>query len=147
MTTMSSSFNLYRQDFPVTGLTSQIALVHNRNRENEKNFVDDNGFLTRPAALGMQKHARVRRHLSRLQRRRSRRPLEPEHVSATTRSVKRRRRTFVAQKSDISAAFAALEVSRDFDWLRVRARSLWQRRRRSVRRQVDRFRCRSSRIR
>jgi hypothetical protein len=48
-------FNLYRQDFPALGFTSQLALVHNRNSEQDSDFVDDNGFLTRPAAIGVQK--------------------------------------------------------------------------------------------
>ena len=49
-------FNVYRQDFPWLGFTSQAVLVHNRNDETDKNFIDDNGFLTRPAALGIQKN-------------------------------------------------------------------------------------------
>jgi hypothetical protein len=116
--------NLYRQDFPVTGLTSQIALVHNRNSENEKSFVDDNGFLTRPAAFGMQM------------------PREYEvtylgysgdgHVGKWNLSMslyyafgEETPGVFVAQKSDISAAFAALEVSRDFDWVRIRGSAVY----------------------
>ena len=47
-------FNLYRQDFPWRGFTSQIALVYNINREADEQFVDDNGFLVRPAAIGRQ---------------------------------------------------------------------------------------------
>jgi hypothetical protein len=117
-------FNLYRQDFPVTGLTSQIALVHNRNSENEESFVDDNGFLTRPAAFGMQM------------------PREYEvtyvgysgdgHVGKWNLSMslyyafgEETPGAFVAHKSDVSAAFAALEVSRDFDWVRIRGSAVY----------------------
>ena len=46
--------NLYRQDWPFLGYTSQVVVVHNRNRESKERFIDDNGFLVRPAALGIQ---------------------------------------------------------------------------------------------
>ena len=117
-------FNLYRQDFPITGFTSQIALVHNRNSENEDVFIDDNGFQNRPAAFGMQM------------------PREYDvtyvgyngdgHVGKWNLSVsayyafgEETPGAFVAHKSDISAAFAAVEVSRDFDWIRIRATALY----------------------
>ena len=45
--------NLYRQDFPVLGHTSQVVLVHNRNREgDEGTHFNANGFIERPASLG-----------------------------------------------------------------------------------------------
>jgi len=117
-------FNLYRQDFPFVGFTSQVALVHNRNRENENNFVDDNGFTTRPAALGMQKRREYDvtyvgyngdGHIGKWNL----------SVSAYYAFGEETPATFVEQKSDISAAFAAVEVSRDFDWIRVRATALY----------------------
>lgn len=49
-------FNVYRQDFPVLGFTSQIAVVHNRNDETTETFIDDNGFMQRPTALGVQQN-------------------------------------------------------------------------------------------
>ena len=45
-------FNVYRQDLPVLGFTSQLALVHNRNREDQRPLVDANGFKARPSAIG-----------------------------------------------------------------------------------------------
>lgn len=36
--------NLYRQDFLIPGLTSQITAVYNRNREGNRVEIDDNGF-------------------------------------------------------------------------------------------------------
>jgi len=112
-------FNLYRQDFPVLGFTSQVALVHNVNRENDAPFIDDNGFKTRPAALGIQQ------------------PREYEvtyvgyngdgHIGRWNLSAslyyafgEERPATFTDTESDIRAGFAALELSRDFDWIRVR---------------------------
>lgn len=45
--------NLYRQDFPVLGHTSQVVLVHNRNREGDDGpHFNTNGFIERPASLG-----------------------------------------------------------------------------------------------
>lgn len=113
-------FNLYRQDFPVLGFTSQLAVVHNRNSEDQENFVDDNGFLTRPAAIGIQKHREYDvtyiglngdGHIGRWNL----------SASAYYAFGKESSGTFVDQESDISAAFGALELSYDFDWLRVKA--------------------------
>ncbi len=117
-------FNLYRQDFPFLGFTSQVALVHNRNRENETDFVDDNGFQVRPAAFGIQKKRQYDvtyvgyngdGHIGRWNL----------SVSAYYAFGDETPATFVDQKSDISAAFAAAEVSRDFDWIRVRASGVY----------------------
>ena len=113
-------FNLYRQDFPVLGFTSQLAVVHNRNSENTEDFVDDNGFLTRPAAIGIQKNRDYdvtylglngEGHFGRW------------NVSASAYYAfgEETPATFVDQESKISAAFAALELSYDFDWLRIKA--------------------------
>ena len=45
--------NLYRQDFPFLGYTSQGIYTYNRNREGDDGLLfDDNGFLARPATLG-----------------------------------------------------------------------------------------------
>lgn len=44
--------NLYRQDLPVPGLTSQVTVVYNRNRESGEIHIDDNGFPIRPALFG-----------------------------------------------------------------------------------------------
>ncbi len=113
-------FNVYRQDFPVLGFTSQLALVHNRNAETDENFIDGNGFLSRPAALGIQKNREYDvtyvgyngdGHIGRWNL----------TASAYYAFGSESPSTFSDLESDISAAFGALEVSRDFDWLRVRA--------------------------
>jgi hypothetical protein len=44
--------NLYRQDFPFVGLTSQASLTWNANREGGEIKVDKNGFPVRPALIG-----------------------------------------------------------------------------------------------
>ncbi len=112
-------FNLYRQDFPFLGYTSQVVVAHNRNDETDEDFIDDNGFLTRPSALGVQ---RLRDydvtyigyngdgHIGRWN----------VSVSAYYAFGKETPATFSGAKSDISAAFAALELSRDYDWVRIK---------------------------
>ncbi len=113
-------FNLYRQDFPVLGFTSQVALVHNRNSETGLPFIDANGFLNRPAAIGVQQNRDYEvtyvgyngdGHIG------------PWNLTASAYYAfgKETPATFADIDSDISAAFAAVEVSRDFDWLRLRA--------------------------
>ncbi len=44
--------NLYRQDFPFLGFTSQVTVVANVNREGDGQHYDSNGFLVRPAVVG-----------------------------------------------------------------------------------------------
>ncbi|MCX7282946.1 MAG: hypothetical protein NTX28_02690 [Novosphingobium sp.] len=44
--------NVYRQDFPIVGLTSQLSATWNINRERGQVEVDKNGFPVRPALLG-----------------------------------------------------------------------------------------------
>jgi hypothetical protein len=44
--------NLYRQDFPFVGMTSQASLTWNGNREGGDIEVDTNGFPVRPALIG-----------------------------------------------------------------------------------------------
>jgi hypothetical protein len=113
-------FNLYRQDFPVLGFTSQVVLVHNRNSEIDIPFVDANGFLARPTAIGVQTNREYEvtyvgyngdGHIGRWNLTAS------AYYAFGTETPA----TFTTLESDISAAFAAVEVSRDFDWLRLRA--------------------------
>ncbi len=46
-------FNLYRQDLPTTGFTSQGIILYDHNRDDR--FYDSNGFLERPAAIGLER--------------------------------------------------------------------------------------------
>jgi hypothetical protein len=112
-------FNVYRQDFPFVGYTSQLAFVHNRNRETDGDFIDHNGFLTRPAAIGLQQNRDYDvsyigyngdGHIGRWNL----------TLSAYYAFGDETPATFADLESDISAAFFATEVSRDFDWIRAR---------------------------
>ena len=116
--------NLYRQDFPVLGFTSQGTIIHNRNREDDELFFDNNGFLVRPASLGGE---RLREydvtyigyngdgHFGRLNL----------TVSAYYAFGDESVGTFVAESTDIDAYFAAAEASIDFDWVRLRFSTLF----------------------
>lgn len=44
--------NLYRQDFPVKGFTSQVIYARNDNSEGGEFYYDKNGFRVRPAQIG-----------------------------------------------------------------------------------------------
>ena len=93
--------------------------MHNRNRETDEDFIDNNGFLNRPAALGVQRNRDYDityvgyngdGHIGRWNL----------SVSAYYAFGDETPATFADMKSDVSAAFAAVETSRDFDWLRVK---------------------------
>jgi hypothetical protein len=110
--------NLYRQDWPVLGFTSQGTVVWNRNREDEP-FFDSNGFIQRPASLGFEGPREYDAyyigyngdgHWKTLNFTVSGYYLTGDNIN-----------TFTGRESDIDAGFLAAEVSKDFDWIRVRA--------------------------
>jgi hypothetical protein len=117
--------NLYAQDFPTLGFTTQATVVHNRNREGDTVSYDDNGFIQRPASLGNERgrdydvtYVGVNGdgHLGRWN-------LSASVYGAFGDST---RGTFSEAEQDIVAWFAAAELSRDFDWIRARASILYQ---------------------
>jgi hypothetical protein len=114
--------NLYAQDFGLPGFTAQATALHVRNRDDAT--FDDNGFLQRPAPLGIQQardydvtylgtsgdgHFR-RFNLS---------------VSAYAALGDESRSTFGDAGGDVRAFFVAAEASKDFDWLRGRVSLLY----------------------
>jgi hypothetical protein len=116
--------NLYRQDFMVPGFTVQGTAIYNVNNETADEFFDENGFQIRPAVFGTARPhsykvgylgASVDGHLGRWN---------------TTGSVywaigRDDRNMFTGDSANINAFFAAAEVSRDFDWIRVRGSALF----------------------
>ena len=116
--------NLYRQDFPIVGFTSQVTAIHNLNRETTVHY-DENGFLARPAFLG---DVRPREyqvtyfgysgdgHLGMLSDR------YRLNLSTTSyAAVGKDNRSPLSQSAqDIQAYFHASELSRDFSWVRLR---------------------------
>jgi hypothetical protein len=116
--------NFYAQDAPVPGFTSQVVAAWNRNREAGDVQYDDNGFIQRPASIGIEQgrdydvlylgyngdgHFR-RLNLS---------------VSGYLALGDETRSTFTAGGGDIRAFFLAAEASRDFDWIRARVSALY----------------------
>lgn len=114
--------NYYWQDLGVLGFTSQAIFAYNRNRE-DKLFFDENGFIARPASLGTE------------------RPREYDvyyvgyngdgHIGPINLSVSaygafgKNDGAFTGRDSDIRAGFFAAEVSKDYDWIRVRGSALY----------------------
>jgi len=118
--------NLYRQDFPVFGFTTQGTVLHNRNREGDRGqYYNENGFLERPAVVGTGRPHNYDvtylglngdGHFGRWN----------VSASAYYATGTDRRGMISGVREDIRAYFGALEVSRDFDWVRVRATALYQ---------------------
>lgn len=116
--------NLYRQDFLIPSLTSQITVAYNRNREGDQIKVDDNGFPVRPALLadlrgrdydvvylGYNADGRIGRlNLT---------------ASAYAALGTDYHSQFTGQNSDIRAFFGAAELSYDRDWMRFRLSGLY----------------------
>ncbi len=114
--------NYYWQDLGILGFTSQAIFAYNRNRDDEF-FFDANGFLARPGSIGLEV------------------PREYDvyylgyngdgHLGAYNLTVSAygafgsNDSVFVRKESDIEAGFFAAELSRDFDWIRVRGSMLY----------------------
>lgn len=110
--------NLYRQDWPVLGYTSQGTVVWNRNRE-DRFFFDSNGFIQRPASLGFEGLREYDAyyvgyngdgHWKTFNFTVSGYYLFGDNIN-----------TFTGRETDLDAGFFAAEVSKDFDWIRLRA--------------------------
>lgn len=116
--------NLYRQDFLIPSLTSQVMVAYNRNREGNEIKIDDNGFPVRPALLGTLRgrdydvvylgynaDGRIGRiNLT---------------ASAYGALGTDRESFFTGEKADIRAFFGAAELSYDVDWMRFRLSGLY----------------------
>lgn len=116
--------NLYRQDFPVVGLTSQASLTWNANRERGGIERDKNGFPVRPALIG---NLRSRSydvlyvgynadgHIGRL------------NLSASAYGAFGwdRNSVFTGRRGNIRSYFLAAEPSYDVDWIRLRGSLLY----------------------
>lgn len=116
--------NLFRQDWPVVGFTSQAVVAFNDNREGGDFYFDRNGFLARPGSLGTERARDYRvgyfglngdGHFGR----------DNLTVSAMAAAGREQRGVFKDEGRDILAGFAAAEWSRDYDWVRARLSALW----------------------
>ncbi len=116
--------NLYRQDFLIPALTSQITFAWNRNRESHDITYDSNGFPVRPALIGNLRGRdydafylgyNADGHIGRVNL----------TASAYYLFGSDRNNSYSGQRARISAGFAAAEASYDRDWMRFRASGLY----------------------
>ncbi|MEP7181653.1 MAG: SH3 domain-containing protein [Betaproteobacteria bacterium] len=116
--------NVYRQDTFVPGFTVQGTVIYNDNREDGPNFYDNNGFLTRPANFGQERSHKYHvgyvglsgdGHFGRWN-------FTGSMYYAFGRDD---RSPFTGKSADINAYYAVGELSRDFDWIRVRGTGLY----------------------
>ncbi|WP_070935792.1 hypothetical protein [Edaphosphingomonas haloaromaticamans] len=115
--------NLFRQDFPVPGLTSQASITVNLNREDGIE-VDDNGFPVRPALLGSLRPRNydvtylgyaVDGHVGRL-----------NITGSLYGALGEDRNSFFTDKpAKVRAFLAATELSYDHNWMRFRLSGLY----------------------
>lgn len=115
--------NLYWQDLLRLGHSSQFTLLYNRNRENDI-FYDKNGVIQRPASIGSERSRdydvvyfgfNSDGHIGRL------------NITSSLYYAhgKQEDGPFNSEKTDISAFFAAAELSFDQDWIRWRGSMLY----------------------
>jgi hypothetical protein len=111
--------NLYRQDFPVIGFTSQATVLYNRNRESDTIKFNKNGFPERPATFGLSAPRDYDvvylgyngdGHFGRLNLTTSFYYARGEESAGV----------FTRASTDINAYFAAAEFSLDYNWIRPR---------------------------
>ncbi len=116
--------NVYRQDFLIPALTSQLTIAYNRNREGNEIEIDDNGFPVRPALLGTLRGRdydvvylgyNADGRIGRL------------NLTAAAYAAlgKDRDSFFTGKPANIRAAFGAAELSYDKDWMRFRLSALY----------------------
>ena len=110
--------NIYFQDLPTLGFTTEILLAYNRNRE-KKTIFDDNNFIARPASLGLERPRTYDvyyvglggdGHFGRL------------NLTSMLYWVtgKEDGGVFTDADSDVNGLFFAAEPSIDFDWARLK---------------------------
>jgi len=116
--------NLYWQDMPSPGFTSQWTVLYDHDREKSSRYYNTNGELERPAPLGMERG----------------RDYDVVYVGYNgdghfgrwnlTSSIyfaggRESSGTFTARSDQVRAWFGALELSRDFDWIRPKLSVLY----------------------
>jgi len=116
--------NLYRQDFPFVGLTSQASVTYNMNREKNDVQIDHNGFPVRPALLGdLRGRAYDVVYLGySADGRIGRINLTASLYAALGED---RNSFFTSKPAEIRAGFGAVELSYDHDWMRFRLSGLY----------------------
>jgi hypothetical protein len=115
--------DLFVQDLPVPGFTTEFSVLENLNHDTG-NYYDRNGFLVRPAELGLQEPHKYAvtyyglngdGHFGRLNL------TDSLYYAAGNDSLSE----ITGTKAQIRAYFAAIEPSVDFDWIRIRGSALY----------------------
>ncbi|MCX7282052.1 MAG: hypothetical protein NTX21_11060, partial [Alphaproteobacteria bacterium] len=116
--------NVYAQDLPVPGFTSELTAVYNMNREARDIHTDFNGFPARPALLG---DIRPRDYDAVYLGYSGDGHWGDINLTVTGYGVlgQDRNSFFTGRSADISGYFLAAEPSMDFDWIRVRLSVLY----------------------
>ncbi len=116
--------NVYRQDFLIPALTSQVTVAWNINREADDVEIDDNGFPVRPALLGS---LRGRSYDAVYLGYNADGRIGRINLTASAYAAlgEDRNSFFTDRPADIRAYFAAAEFSYDKDWMRFRLSGLW----------------------
>jgi hypothetical protein len=116
--------NVYRQDFVIPALTSQVTVAYHRNREAFDIEIDDNGFPVRPALIGTLRGRNfdviyvgynADGRIGRINLTASAYGAFGEDYNSI----------FTDREADIRAFFAAAELSYDKDWMRFRLSGAW----------------------
>jgi hypothetical protein len=115
--------NVFRQDLPVVGLTSEASLTWNINREGQDIHIDDNGFPVRPALFG---DLRGRNYDAIYLGYNADGRIGRINLTASFSYVFgwEQHNVFTGRKADISGYFAAFEPSYDFNWIRLRGAAM-----------------------
>ena len=117
--------NLYRQDMPVLGHTTQLSYIfRDDDAGSHKDHYDQNGFLVRPAQFGDQRPKNIRSHYIGLA---GEGHFDRINSSFTAYYVfgDETHGQLAQRPQDISAGMAAWELSYDIDWIRLRTSVLW----------------------
>lgn len=116
--------NVYRQDLPFPGMTSQVTVIHNRNREANDIQIDENGFPVRPALIG---NLRGREYDVTYLGYNADGRIGRINLTASAYYAfgEDRNNIFTGRKAKIRSYFVAAEPSIDFDWIRVRLTGLY----------------------
>ena len=116
--------NVYAQDLPVPGFTSELTAVYNMNREASDIHTDFNGFPSRPALLG---DIRPRDYDAVYLGYSGDGHWGDINLTVTGYGVlgQDRNSFFTGQPADIAGYFFAAEPSIDFDWIRWRLSALY----------------------
>jgi hypothetical protein len=111
--------DLFRQDLPVPGFTSQAIVLHDRDREAGRTSYNTDGFLVVPSPIGIQSPRNYDvtylgyngdGHFGRV----NLTTALYYAIGSESRSI------FVARETQVRAYFGALELSVDRDWVRAR---------------------------